>query len=591
MKHYLLIALALLSSWGFSQNAEVPLPKGLTEQERQELSTYSFSSEGVRGTTTPPQGNLRLMAEWEETDYLLVAWVNNYANTITAIVEAAVEECKVLMVVRPNDYNTMITTLANAGISMDSIEVIQRNVNSVWIRDYAANPVYKDWNDSLILVDWIYNRPRPDDNSVSTAHSDYLNIPLYQMTVAPTDVVATGGNYMGDGFSNAFSSNLILDENGPGNGFGVTAKSEQDLDQIYQNFMGIDTYIKMTNLPYDDIHHIDMHMKLLDEETLLVSEYPAGVADGPQIEANLQYVLSNFTSTYGTPYRVIRIPSPPSTGGLYPDNGGYYRTYANQVFVNNTVIVPFYREEWDTIAQRILEEAMPGYNIVGVNVDAASGEQLIAASGAIHCITHSIGVQDPLIISHQRLEDTNDNLNDYVVHAYISHRSDIQSARLYYKIGATGTYQQVTMTNVAGEDWQGLIPAQQGEVDIYYYIKATANSGKTGNRPMPAPDGYWKFTVFGDGTANTDEFEIDVPAIYPNPASATTVIPFDGKLGEFGKIELIDASGRIVKTIHEGAFELGAHNFFIDASAFASGSYTVKYRSNYRVSNQRIIIL
>lgn len=591
MKHYLLIALVFLASWGFSQNTEVPLPKGLTEQERQELSTYSFSSEGVRGTTTPPQGNLRLMAEWEETDYLLVAWVNNYANTITAIVEAAVEECKVLMVVRPNNYNTMITTLANAGISMDSIEVIQRNVNSVWIRDYAANPVYKDWNDSLILVDWIYNRPRPEDNTVSTAHSDYLNIPLYQMTVTPSDVVATGGNYMGDGFSTAFSSNLILDENGPANGFGVTVKSEEDIDQIYQNFMGIDTYIKMTNLPYDDIHHIDMHMKLLDEETLLVSEYPEGVADGPQIEANLQYVLSNFTSTYGTPYRVIRIPSPPSVSGLYPDNNGYYRTYANQVFVNNTVIVPFYREEWDTIAQRILEEAMPGYNIVGVNVDAASGEQLIAAGGAIHCITHSIGVQDPLIISHQRLDDTNDNLNDYVVNAYISHRSAIQSARLYYKVGAAGTYQEVAMTNIAGEDWQGLIPAQQGEVDIYYYIQATANSGKTGNRPMPAPDGYWKFTVFQGGTASTNVFEVNVPAIYPNPASAITVIPFDGKSGEFGKIELIDASGRSVKTIHDGAFELGAHNFFIDASAFASGSYIVKYQSNYRVFNQRIIIL
>lgn len=590
MKQYILSTFVLLASLGFTQNSEVPLPKGLTEQERLELSTYSFSTSEERGITTAPEGNLRLMAEWEETDYLLIAWVNNFANTISGIIAAAVQECKVLIVVRPQNYNGMLTTLANKGISMDSIEVIQRNINSIWIRDYAANPVYKNWNDSLILVDWIYNRPRPDDNTVSTAHSNHLNIPLYQLTAAPTDVVGTGGNYMGDGFSTAFSSNLILDENGPGNGFGVTPKSEEDLDQIYQNFMGIDTYIKMTNLPYDDIHHIDMHMKLLDEETLLVSEYPEGVADGPQIEANLQYVLSNFTSTYGTPYRVIRIPSPPSVSGLYPDNGGHYRTYANQVFVNNTVIVPFYREEWDTIAQRILEEAMPGYNIVGVNVDGAFGEQLIAGGGAIHCITHSIGVQDPLIISHQRLEDTNDNLNDYVVHAYISHRSDIQSASLYYKIGAAGTYQQVAMTNVAGEDWQGLIPAQQGEVDIYYYIQATANSGKTGNRPMPAPDGYWKFTVFGDGTTGLIEEKIEQLEIYPNPASAITVIPVDGVLGETGKIQLFDASGRMVKTIHEGSFELGLKNHFIDASSYASGTYTVRILSNHRSQAQKLLI-
>jgi hypothetical protein len=109
------------------------------------------------------------------------------------------------MVVRPTNYNTMMSTLANAGISMDSIEVIQRNVNSVWIRDYAANPVYKDWNDSLILVDWIYNRPRPDDDTSPEAHANHLGIPLYQMTAPPSDVVATGGNYMGDGMGTAFS--------------------------------------------------------------------------------------------------------------------------------------------------------------------------------------------------------------------------------------------------------------------------------------------------------------------------------------------------------------------------------------------------
>ena len=52
-------------------------------------------------------------------------------------------------------------------------------------------------------------------------------------------------------------------------------------------FLGVDRYIKMNTLPYDQIHHIDMHMKLLDEETLLVGQYPPGIADGPQIEANL----------------------------------------------------------------------------------------------------------------------------------------------------------------------------------------------------------------------------------------------------------------------------------------------------------------
>ena len=38
-----------------------------------------------------------------------------------------------------------------------------------------------------------------------------------------------------------------------------------------KKFMGIERYIKMETLPYDEIHHIDMHMKLLDEETILMA--------------------------------------------------------------------------------------------------------------------------------------------------------------------------------------------------------------------------------------------------------------------------------------------------------------------------------
>lgn len=581
--------LILIFTLSISYAQEEPLPRWLTPGEQQLMSTYQFGEHSPeKGITTPPQGNLRTMAEWEQIQYLLITWVPNYEVTLTGIVEAAVNECKVL-IITPNEANVE-NTLQNAGVPTDSVVYLDRDYNSIWMRDYAANTVYKDWNDSLILVDWIYNRPRPLDNGAPEAYANFLDIPLYQMTTAPTDVIATGGNYMSDGFGTSFSSKLILDENAAGNGFGVTPKTEQDIDDIYQNFMGIDNYIKVERLPYDDIDHIDMQIKLLDEETLLVSEYPTGVADGPQIEANLQYILDNHNSVYGTPYKVIRIPAPPSTGGLYPDNNGFYRTYANQVFVNNTVIVPFYREEYDTIAQRILEEALPGYNIVGVNVDYDSGETLIASGGAIHCITHAVGVEDPLIISHQRLTDTYDNINDYQATAYISHRSGIQSATLHYKIGAGGTYQSISMTDIGNEEWQALIPAQNGEVDVYYYIEATANSGKTSTRPMPAPDGYWKFTVFDDADASIAEEYFEPLEVYPNPASAMTVVPVQAGADEQGKIELIDAMGRKVLTIFEGEFPIGEKNHFFDANRFAEGAYTVRIVSNKRVETHNIVI-
>lgn len=74
-------------------------------------------------------------------------------------------------------------------------------------------------------------------------------------------------------------------------------------------------------------------MKLLDEERILVGQYPEGIADGPQIEANIEYILNNFVTAYGNPFEIIRVPMPPENGA-FPNTNGDYRTYANAIFLN-----------------------------------------------------------------------------------------------------------------------------------------------------------------------------------------------------------------------------------------------------------------
>ena len=108
----------------------------------------------------------------------------------------------------------------------------------------------------------------------------------------------------------------------------------------------------MEELLYDGIHHIDMHMKLLDEETLLIGEFPSGLSDGPQLEANLQYVLSQFKTAFGHDFKIVRVPMPPYNG-QYPPFGSSarYPTYANAVFVNRTVIMPKYNIPLDAAAR------------------------------------------------------------------------------------------------------------------------------------------------------------------------------------------------------------------------------------------------
>ena len=404
---------------------------------------------------------------------------------------------------------------------------------------------------------------------------------------------------MSDGFGTAFESELVHNENNGGLSWWTTFPNHTptEIEGIFEAFMGIDTFITMPILPYDGIHHIDMHMKLLNESTLMVSEYPEGVADGPQINANLDYVLSNYTTKWGTPFNIVRIPSPPELGGGYPNTGGWYETYSNAVFVNNKILLPTYYEQYDTTAIRIWEETMPGYEIVGIDCDD-SGNEIISLSGAIHCITHSVAVADPLLISHLPLSDTENTTDAYVVDAYLSHRSGISDAKLYYSTSLDSPWTEVTMvesTDMNGEDFTAEIPAMPEGTDVFYYVSGEAYSGKTGSRPMPAPLGWWKFHVGEITSTGISELDPIVAGkfdeVYPNPASAITCVPVIMSESHEVIVILRDALGRTVEVIHEGLLPSGETKLFFNAASLPSGAYLLNIEiNNVNVAGKKVMV-
>ncbi len=501
------VLLGLFSTFSIAQQTEV-LPAGLTEGERSIISEVNFT--GTR-MTPPPAGPVRAAAEWEEVEYLLVTWEPNFQNILRQIVAAAVEECKVIITTQ--NQASVSNYLQSNGVDLTNVTFMNEPSNSIWIRDYAGNTIYSDDVGERALTDWIYNRPRPLDNVMPSAHAALVGMPIYITDTAPNDLVNTGGNYMSDGLGNAFASELVLNENAPGNPYGVSAKTEAQIDNIMQQYMGIDNYIKMTPLPYDVINHIDMHMKLLDEETLLVSKYPEGVADGPQIETNIDYVLNNFQSAFGTPYRVKWIDAPPSSGGAYPDTGGYYRNFTNSIFINKTILIPFYRPEVDGPALAQWQEMMPGYNIVGIDVDNP-GENLIALVGAIHCITHTIGVDDPLWIVHQPVYQANVN-TDVTLDAMVKHNSGVSAVDVFWREAGSSGWNETAMTNASGDNWT--IDLSVGSEDVEYYIEAEAVSGKVLSRPIVAPEGFWTINTEILGTNDLGANRISAP--FPNPTN------------------------------------------------------------------------
>lgn len=500
-----LFSLLFLNSF----NAQEVLPKGLTQEEKLLLPNYKFT-ESKR--TPAPTSPVRTAAQWEEVEYLVLRWTTQYQNIQRQIVQAAVKECKVL--IATTSEASVRNYLTNTGVDLTNVRFLNANTNSIWIRDYAANTVYSNDVGERALVDWIYNRPRPLDNTLPTSHAAYVGVPLYVTDTSPNDLVNTGGNFMSDGMGNAFASKLILDENKTGNSYGVSAKTEAQVDKIFKDYMGINSYRKMTVLPYDDIHHIDMHMKLLDEETILVSQYPDGVADGPQIKQNIDYIKNTFKTPFGNDYDIKWIPAPASTTGAYPNTGGAYRTYTNAVIINKTILVPTYRPEVDEPALAIYRQLMPGYTVVGIDVDN-SGEDLISLSGAIHCITHTIGVADPLWITHSKVKSASSFT--VPIEAQIKHNSGISTAKVFWRESGDIGFQETSMTNPVESKWTTNLSLPTTSKKIEYYIWAQANSGKSITRPIVAPDGYWTFDVSALSVEELNSKNIEGP--FPNPAN------------------------------------------------------------------------
>lgn len=563
------------------------LPHELTNNERLLLPSYNLQRLGgntIQGITTPPSSPVRASAEWEEIDAIMIAWTSQ-TTILRQIIAAAQNETKVYVIC--SDSNTVISNLNSNSVPLTNIIFLEDPFNSIWCRDYGQWNVYSNDVDSLFLIDWIYNRPRPLDDAVPSVIANVTGLPLYQTTTAPYDLVHTGGNFMTDGLGTGFSSELILSDNTLAAGFNVN-HTEAEIDSIMYLFMGINRYIKMPELPYDVIHHIDMHIKLLDEETLLVGEYPQGVADGPQIEANIQYVLSNFNSVFGTPYKVIRIPMPPDAAGDYPDNNGDYRTYANATFINKTVILPTYALQYDTTALRIWRDALPGYNVVGINCN-----NIIGSLGALHCITKEVSSSDPLLIVHQAYHDTYDTSNSYQIDARIQHRSGIANAQVFFRTDTLQSYQSVAMilTNAATNTWTGFIPAQPAGSKVYYYIDATANNGKHLVRPMPAPAGYWKFNVLLNTSVSSNEKQEEgFVKIFPNPASAIACIQFSGKPNAHVLVNIYDALGKHCQTIYDENMHSSQQNFFVNASKYSEGIYTIVAEIEGRKYFEKIVV-
>ena len=267
--------------FSFSLIAE-ELPIGFTEEELTRKHEISLMSR----RTDPPPPPVRNIAEFERMQGVLIRYPFGIS---TAMIAEMSMDVKVYCLVSSSQQNNAISSFENANVNMNNVEFILGSTDSYWTRDYGPWWVV-DGSGNVSVVDFTYNRPRPNDNDAPLKVSEYLNVPYYS-----TDLIHCGGNYMTDGLGTASSSDLVYSEN---------SETDQQINDLMESYYGIDTYHVLPDPNNTYIDHIDCWGKYLSPTKVLIREVPYTHPQYDMIEQTAQY-FSNTLNKWGEPWELF----------------------------------------------------------------------------------------------------------------------------------------------------------------------------------------------------------------------------------------------------------------------------------------------
>ncbi|RLD58013.1 MAG: hypothetical protein DRJ05_08765 [Bacteroidetes bacterium] len=450
--------------------------------------------------TNPPPGEVRNIAEFDKMEGVLVRYPFGISYEVIA---AMSEETVVTTIVENQAEQDFVTAQYQShSVNMDNANFLIAPSDSYWTRDYG--PWYVAYGDAEIgIIDFIYNRPdREDDNAVPPAVANFLGIEWFGM-----DLISAGGNYMTDGLGNSSSSELVWDEN--------PTLSQTEIDEMVDDYLGVNNYMVIPDPNNTYIDHIDCWGKFLDVNKVLIREVPESHAQYDEIEATAAFYEAQ-TTAWDDNYEVFRVWTP----GNEP--------YTNSLILNNRVFVPITGSQWDDEAIEAYQEAMPGYDVVGLTGSWQSTD-------ALHCRTKGIADRNTLFIKHMPLLAEQPELSGYEIEAeiiaYSGQSIDNNSVKVFYRVDG-GAYEEIGMDFQGGKLYSAIIPGQVNGSQIDYYIEASDIGGNLGNHPfIGAPDPHGFFVgeqLFA--CINVDITEINTSASLNNTSNEEFVIANTGQI-------------------------------------------------------------
>lgn len=404
-------------------------------------------------------------AEFERMQGVLIRYPLGIPYRIIA--EMSEDDIVYTIVANTATRDQAITNYGNNGVNMANCQWIIAASDSYWTRDYGPWWI-TDENGDFGIVDFPYNRPRPNDDAIPGVVASYLSVPMDYM-----GVIHTGGNYMSDGLGISVSTNLVVEEN--------PTLNETQIKQLHKQYLNIDTYNIVVDVNGDYIRHIDCWAKYLDVDKILIRQVPPSHTNYTDIEAAVDYFESQ-TSAYGTPYQVYRVYTPNN------------EPYTNSLILNNKVLVPIMGGSNDAAAISSYQTAMPGYEVLGFTELASAPWE---STDALHCRAKGIPDLGMLYIRHYPVIGPKPDNEPIGITANITAYSGsvLTACELYWKLAAEPSYHLVNMSHVTRSQYRAFIPGQASGSTVQYYIHAADASGRSETSPLIGTPDPHVFTV------------------------------------------------------------------------------------------------
>lgn len=328
----------------------------------------------------------RLPAEWEPQGAILLAWphkltdwqpILNHVTTTYIELTRKISRFEAVIIITPNSGNVR-NLLKKNNIDLSRITLCQTETNDTWVRDFGPITIYANNHPQLLDFNfngWGFKFPAAQDN-LTTRHL-YDNGIFTGALLYSSDLTLEGGSIETDGCGTLLTTSACL----------LNPNRNPQLDKValeteLGSLLGVDHFLWLDHgwLAGDDTDsHIDTLARLCPNDTILYMSCD-DEEDEHYLELNkMAQQLKQFKTKNGLPFQLLPLPWPQA---CYAGNVRLPASYANFLVINQAVLVPTYNDPADLLAMKIIKQAFPEREIIGIDC-----RQLIKQGGSLHCIT------------------------------------------------------------------------------------------------------------------------------------------------------------------------------------------------------------